>query len=195
MAGRTQHALPALPALAGLVLLAVVGCDAASPADRAATSDASADDQPTPQSAQSTQAEAGDDEKPSGAQPGPAASCPPGRPRKLAFTEPVTVAGGVTFVGPRSPVVDRTGTATVVYEAPGWGVRTSNDPPAPGDPQDPSPDIEDTNVDGDPLAIDRTGNRTLAYLDFPDLVVTNQTPDSPWAETLRLLELGIWLSH
>ena len=111
---------------------------------------------------------------------------------KLAFTEPVTVGGGVTFVGPRSPVVDRTGTATVVYEAPGWGVRTTNDPPAPGDPQDPSPDIEDTNAYGDPLAIDRAGNRTLAYLDFPDLVVTNQTSDSPWAETLRLLELGIW---
>ncbi|WP_457189561.1 hypothetical protein [Nocardioides sp. P5_E3] len=124
-------------------------------------------------------------------------SCPGGRPKDWSPQKPTTVPGTLireAYFGLSGLVVDRAGTATVLFEAAGWDARTANDPPAAGDPQDPSLDVDDTYAyDGTHLGVDRAGTQTLAYfegsgfygdqgMEVSDIAITDRPAHGDWSQ-------------
>ena len=130
------------------------------------------------------------------------APCPSDTARSWTLHEPTTVPGGVSEFPWFTPsiVVSSTGTATVAYAAGQGLTRTVDDPPAAGDPQDPSQGGDDIYLHpGDHLALDRSDIQTLAYDDtirvsrggfttVSDLVLTDRPPGGTWSSSPTRVE-------
>lgn len=127
-----------------------------------------------------------------------ATSCLVDAPRTLTFEEPTTVAGGISvaaYLTPTDIVVARDGTGTVTYQSADDLVRTADDPPAAGDPLDPSGGRDETWLwPGDNLALDGTGTQTMAvqvpvrfnpntFASSYDLVVADRPAGGVWSTT------------
>ncbi len=94
---------------------------------------------------------------------------------------------------PADIIVARDGTATVAYQGAGNVARTADDPPAAGDPLDPSGGRDETYLSpGENLAVDGTGNQTMAvqesvrynpntFTSFVDLVAADRPPGGSWS--------------
>jgi hypothetical protein len=129
-------------------------------------------------------------------EPGDPASCITDLPRSWAFAEPTTVGDRISvadYLTPTDIVVARDGTATVVYQSAADLALTADDPPAAGDPLDPSGGRDETWLwPGDHLALDGSGTQTVVvqepvrfnsntFRQFDDLVVADRTAGGSWS--------------
>lgn len=125
------------------------------------------------------------------------APCTTGRPRAWALEEPTAVAGRISpadYLTPTDIVVAHDGIATVAYQGAGHVARTADDPPAAGDPLDPSGGLDETWLEpgDDHLAVDGSGTQTMVvqepvrfnsntFRQFYDLIVADRRAGGSWS--------------
>ena len=126
--------------------------------------------------------------------------CPSGPMSSWKMHEPTTVSESVGDLVWMTPdvVVSRAGTATVAFGSADDVVRTADDPPAPGDPQDPAHGEQETSsqLAGVHLGIDAADVQTLMYQKFVrlldnsgssneivDLMLPDRVPGGEWSSS------------
>ena len=181
-----------------LLLVVSVSCDMGGSSDQpgelskgtAAPANAAASQGPTP--------------RPEREEPVP---CPSGTMESWTMHERITITESVGELEWMNPgvVVNRTGTATVAWGTADFLIRTADDPPAPGDPQDPAHGAQDTYfAPEDHLAIDAADVQTLMYqksvrwtnngfAEIFDLVLSDRVSGSEWSSSLAEVKERILL--
>ena len=183
-ARRTLHRAR-VPALVCILLLVPVGCDTGDPSGTAPARQ-SGDAAPSATSAALT----GLPPRPVRKKP---VACPSGRMRSWSMHDIATVSQGREVAdSPPDVAVSTAGTATVAWSPQAGGIRTAYDPPAPGDPQDPThgaPLSADFPAFNDYLGIDAADKQTLVYSQHVsdggnahvDVVRSDRAPGAQWS--------------